>query len=247
MPLIKINNKGKYGLFPGLSVVASIKEKDFTFWQSIYNALIHCDGLTQFYAPLPYQSYHMTALDLFTEHGIGSQHWAHFIEINKNLFNKINLALEEEDYKFEANIEMSHLITKGVIQLVVQVPKKQDNAISELEKRFHLSGAKPQQFHITLAYQYKPICEHDFTALKDQINEKMNTVLKKAPKPLLLDNAKLCYFNDMTAFIPWDVSFYPFNKGSNQVSSSAHSIFNHDKSHDEEKSNAVATLSIGPN
>lgn len=63
-------------------------------------------------------------------------------------------------------------------------------------------------FHITLAYAYTATAE----ALRDAIAAAVGAKITCVGKAFTLDRPKLCYFEDMRAFIPWDASGSPWGR-----------------------------------
>ncbi|MBL7479128.1 DUF1868 domain-containing protein [Legionella bononiensis] len=207
MMLRKYNNKGEYTPFPGLTVVASVQSADKCLWSEVNRLITECTLLDSCYAPLSYTSYHMTALNLFTEQAIGSEKWKDFIISNTPLFKAIRTALESNTFCPEVTIDS--LKVSRTIKLVVRLPSVQKKTIDDIAQQFELTKKIPHPFHITLAYRFKMIdkkTEHD---IELQLNQSLEHLL--IGRTVVLNPPELCFFNDMKSFIPWDVSNVPFN------------------------------------
>ena len=206
MILRKYNNKGEYTPFPGLTVVASVQSADICLWTEVNRLITECTLLNSCYAPLSNNSYHMTALNLFTERAIGSENWKDFIISNTLFFKAIRTAFECNSFCPEVKIDS--LKVSRTIKLVVRLPSVQKKTIADIAQRFELTKKIPHPFHITLAYRYKTMdkkTEHD---MEHQLNQSLEHLL--IGRTVVLNPPELCFFNDMKSFIPWDVSNVPF-------------------------------------
>ncbi|CAM4430230.1 MAG: hypothetical protein LEGION0398_MBIBDBAK_01338 [Legionellaceae bacterium] len=85
----KIDSNGIYTKFPGLTIIASIMEKDFLFFQKIYNCFTQ-DLIKKYYSPLPFDSYHITTVNLYTEKSDGGNNWGDFIKGNESFFQRLH-------------------------------------------------------------------------------------------------------------------------------------------------------------
>ncbi|KTD51286.1 DUF1868 domain-containing protein [Legionella quateirensis] len=206
MMLRKYNNKGEYTPFPGLTVVASVQSADMCLWSEVNRLITECTLLDLCYAPLSNTSYHMTALNLFTERAIGSEKWKDFIISNTLFFKAIQTAFECNAFCPEVRIDS--LKVSRTIKLVVSVPSVQKKAIDDIAKRFELKRKIPHPFHITLAYRFKTIDKKIEHEIEHQLNKSLEHFL--IGRTVLLNPPELCFFNDMSAFIPWDASSFPF-------------------------------------
>jgi len=213
MPLEKMDNKGNYTKFPGITTVASVKEKDYLFWEAVYNLVVGYDALKSNYSPLPYASYHMTAINLYTEAAIGSKRWKDFVTNNEIFFQSL-----QKDFKnraFEPQISVESIGVSGAIKLLVKLPEEQSQIIHEIAKKYNLQSEIPHEYHITLAYQIKYLEKSALRKIKEELQQKLNELLSLHSDPLFLDAPNLCFFNDMTAFTPWDGAQFPFQEHKN--------------------------------
>ncbi|KTD32264.1 hypothetical protein Lmor_2202 [Legionella moravica] len=207
MVLRKYNNKGEYTPFPGLTVVASVQSADQCLWADINRLINESTLLASCYAPLSNKSYHMTALNLFTERAVGSGRWKDFLISNTPLFKTIQTAFEHNKFCPEVSIES--LEVSRTVKLVVRLPLAQKQVINDIAHQFDLKSKIPHPFHITLAYRYKRVDRQRELDIEHQLQESLAPLL--IGHSFLLNPPTLCFFNDMNAFIPWDGTYVPFN------------------------------------
>ncbi|KTD14527.1 hypothetical protein Lgra_0558 [Legionella gratiana] len=204
----KIDATGNYIEFPGVTIIAPIikTSQENAFLHKIHQSLTSSTLLTQYYTPLPYDSYHMTTCNLYTrkEH---DRDWFKFItdklEFFQNLFTQLQIQ------EFTPEISIAGLETGRALQLRLSLPENQKKMIAELAQAFDIEDRIPPFFHITLAYCYKKIDD-------EKLHQEILTTLEKIIAPYInqtikLDVPILCYFESMKAFIPWDGGTYPFN------------------------------------
>lgn len=211
-PMPKLNKKGTYTEFPGVTVVAPTSTNNLQFWEAIYNFLNQNELVTEHYSLLPHASYHMTTHNLYTKEHTPTPHgWNKFIDDNLAFFetlqNQISTLLD-----FSPEITISgHIITDNVIQLVVEVPEMQHEKINNLAEFFNIQHLMPPVFHVTLAYQYKELDQISKNKIALDLSNQISALLPLTP-PLHMYPPALTYFNDMTQFIPWDGTFNPFTQ-----------------------------------
>ena len=108
MPLKKLDEQGNYTHFPGITVIASVNETD-TLLRTIYEMLIKDKEFTDYFSPLPFSSYHMTTINLFTEEHIGSQKWKSFITGNNALFQSLHQMINGMEFTPSISIDAVEL------------------------------------------------------------------------------------------------------------------------------------------
>ncbi|WP_133137905.1 DUF1868 domain-containing protein [Legionella rowbothamii] len=212
----KINEEGKFTPFPGLSVISSIHSEDEPFWKNIFNFLQQDPLIAEHYSLLPVTSYHMTTYNLFVQNHTSEDQWLAFIDKNLTFFQLMHEHLLMF-LNFSPSITQStKIITKPVLQLVVDIPTAQKDKIVSIASFFNLTENIAFPFHITLGYQHK--------ALNHTEHEKIEKTLSANVHKLMLSNTvpslkppTLSYFNDMTAFIPWDGRINPFRTSSTSI------------------------------
>ena len=204
--ITKIDKKGHYRKFPGISVVAAIKDEDTDLWKEVYDS-IH--KITKgYYAPLPHTSYHMTAVDLYTEAAVGHMRWKQFVRSNLSFFQSIHTSFQDQAITPMIQIETTKIA--GVIQLLLRLPQEQDSTIHRIATKFNVDKQVPKVFHITLAYPFKSIESSQAKLMEELIKTDIEKIFAKYGNVITLEPPKLCYFNDMKAFIPWNGDKSPF-------------------------------------
>lgn len=205
----KVNSNGRYLKFPGITVVASICQKDEMFWQEVFQLLNRSELLLSHYSPLPYESYHLTTLNLCVESDFEPGEWPQYLRsAGPNVYQPMCAYLQE--HSFVPNIHFEYIQTRGAIQLVFSLPKEQHAMILETGKRYGLVHQVPAAFHMTLAYQYRDVSPEDLQRIEAYLHQGLHELFKKRDSRFELNPPTLCYFLDMTAFYPWDASYLPF-------------------------------------
>lgn len=89
--------------------------------------------------------------------------------------------------------------------------------IQQIAKELGLENKVPGVFHITLAYGYKEIeDEQVFKEIQNKIGE-LFQICKKYDQKILLSSPKLCFFQSMEQYTPWDGITNPFAMKSTSV------------------------------
>ena len=206
----KLNAEGKYLTFHGVTVASAIKETDKPFWQLIYEALTSNKEFTAHFAPLPYESYHLTAINLYTKDQVGSGAWGDFILSNRAFFQSLKNLLAEKSFTPVVSVESIN--TAGALQIMVTLPEEQIRSIQQIAQTHHVKAGIPPVFHITLAYQFKHIERAVLEKLELALKREIFAILKSYDGALSLTPPELCFFNDMTKFTPWNGDGFPFSE-----------------------------------
>lgn len=201
MPSTKINDSGNYLTFQGVSIISPVGYKNQDLWLQIETLLQNSNLIRKYFALLPLQSYHMTLFNLFTQEEYSSN-WPSVISENKDFFQKINQRLFE--VTFEPEVSLEYVNYYGAIQLILSLRADQKVHISHLAEEFKIKI--PSSFHITLAYEYRPIDDDKITTELS----KLATMCKGYNSPLVLTAPNLHFFHDMENFTPWDGKINPF-------------------------------------
>lgn len=205
----KINPNGLYLPFPGITVVASILQKDLNFWNQIYQLLSQSDLLKTYFSPLPVDSYHVTTLNLCVASDFQAQEWPVYLHTAlKHVYQPMWHYLDA--HAFTPEIHFEHIQTNGAIQLVFTLPEHQQMMIVETAKQFGLETQIPPAYHMTLAYQYRDISKDELARIEDYLHAGVYQIMQSVQHQCRLNVPTLSYFLDMTAFHPWDAQKYPF-------------------------------------
>lgn len=200
----KLNEQGKFINFPGVTLIAKIREADMNFWQEIHAALDAIPELKNNYALLPVDSYHMTVNYLYTKHQIGEDKWINFLTGQMQNLRNLNASLSDVTSDFV--IGFKRIIVTNVIQIEVELSQQDNDTVCQIAKNHTISKSTPKNFHITLAYKI-PGKNINFAAIQEQLNQ---IVAGLFITEIQLASPRLCYFNDMTKFTEWDAKQYPF-------------------------------------
>lgn len=201
MPLEKVNGKGEFTYFPGVTVISSILEKDHEIWQSVYNSLNEIELIKNNFALLPSDSYHFTSIYLFNNRDGDDEQWLEFIESRSQLFADLSEAMKSK-YLSKPEYSFKSVITEGVIQIsLTPTNNSYHEFIKAVAIELGLENRVPHEFHVTLAYQYKYISREDMQQIQAMLHDKFSKILNTK---MGFHSPQLCYFKDMTKFIPWD-------------------------------------------
>ena len=95
--------------------------------------------------------------------------------------------------------------------LIVNLEATQNDKLHEVAKLSNIEEKFPCPYHITFGYRYNALSNEDLMELEIEVNAIFNTVYDKHNRrQLTLEPTKLCFFNDMTSFEPWDADTNPF-------------------------------------
>lgn len=211
--LQKINNKGEYTNYPGVTVISQIDKRQSAFWDQVHACVSgicfsKSERLTDFYTPLPSESYHMTAVNLFVEDDyLDKTSW------EECLTSRMSFT-ELDDYckshSFYPTILRLNIAVSGSIRLLITLPPAQEKLIIDMAKEFHVKDKMPDIFHVTLGYQYK-FCNAELQqSITKQLKERLVPAINSLSEQLILQPPTLCYFNTMEAYEPWDGKQNPF-------------------------------------
>lgn len=204
----KIDEKGNYTVFPGITVISKTTDAENPLWYALHELLINDQDVVAHFSPLPYQSYHMTAINVCTKHDMSDNEWENFVMNKQLFFQSLNQALNESKFMPTLSIQSIRMI--GALQLNVTLPEEQVNTIKETAKTYGLEKQVPAYFHITLAYQFKHISPALIMKLQTALNHKISSIVASHAQQSLLNPPQLCFFKDMTHFTPWNGDHYPF-------------------------------------
>ncbi|VEB38492.1 Uncharacterized protein conserved in bacteria [Legionella sainthelensi] len=205
----KLDSTGNYIEFPGVTIIAPIIKtaQENNFLPKIHQSLTSATLLTQYYTPLPFESYHMTTCNLYTknEHNLD---WFKFITDKLEFFQNLCIQLKAHEFTPEASIEAVQV--GRALQLRLSLPENQKAMLRQLAQTLGIEEGLPSFFHITLAYCYKNISDK-------KLHQEIIAAVEEIIAPYINQKVKLnvptlCHFESMLAFTPWDGVAYPFNE-----------------------------------
>jgi hypothetical protein len=202
----KVNAAGEYLRFQGITVVASAINDVLTeFWENIYSELKSCRVVTDQYALLPYESYHMTTLNVQDQGQRSDKEWYQFVHNSLPWMHSLHQRLERDAMR--PKVVLDRIVAGGTIMIFLRLDPEQDARIRTTAKDFDIMHATQPVYHITLAYRYTDVTaptQAEVLIVLDKIFQRI------ANQGMELEPPKLCYFSDMTAFIPWEAQHNPF-------------------------------------
>lgn len=225
-PRPKLDERGEYLRFPGLTVVCGIPDADQEILSDIPELIRSLPTLGRVTSPLPPSSYHVTLLDICCqfEDGLSDEAWAS--RLREPRWRRAANLLEQVTFAPRLRVKGVSL-TPGIAVILEPYTCPEEGG-GGAEENQELAGTTPSHpkdvtlnaelqsvlemsidvkkrhtWHLTLGYRL-PSMEPDGDALeKDrlELEEKLRAMF---PEPIPMDHAKLCIFEDMQAFTPWD-------------------------------------------
>lgn len=210
----KVNAEGVYQPFPGITVVCDSPQSDEGPLATLPATLKALPTLGRLFAPLPPASYHVTTLDILTKFEMGLADdlagWAAVLAQSR--WAPATNALFDAQARPELRVK--DIILTGNTILVELEPAAESTCShpkdlgvnAQLVELLGMDRNQLHPWHFTLAYctdhaghqaASPEALEHDRITL-------LKAVKEAVPETLPLEEAKLCRFEDMTAFVPWD-------------------------------------------
>eukprot|EP01038_Epipyxis_sp_PR26KG_P008603 gene8603-11627_t len=178
--------------------------------RKIFNYLSNHSLLAQYYAPLPFESYHMTTMDLITIRDTSVEGWVGYIDQNLSTFQHIFQVISNPANVLFPVVSVASFVVSTVILLILKVDDSQI-IIEQVAEELNLKNKIPKEFHFTLAYQFKPIPADHLTQIKLDFAEFISQLYSNGDlSNIQLHQPKLCSFEDMTLFTPWTAETNPF-------------------------------------
>lgn len=215
--LSKVDSSGRYMRFPGVTVIAPVGEENSNSWKKLYDGLKQSSLIQKYYALLPMSSYHMTTLNLFTEQETKSANWVEFVDSKRDFFQMIDAKLKSQE--FHPQVQILRPEAAGTIHLIVRMDGQHKSKVLAFGREASLPHKVPNPFHITLGYLFTKITQDQKREVEFEVQKLVSQAFGPEPA-LVLDSPRLCFFNDMVAFIPWDGKSNPFRSGVTHVQTS---------------------------
>ncbi len=195
--------------FPGFTVVADVFGPNSDLFQRIVSRLEACTLITEHYSLLPVESYHITSFSLVEQRKMNDRQFNDWIKHHLKGMQLVHQQLHSQTAPFKFRITGVGRRRPSLICEVDDEASSQQRAVAEMspyEKNI------PRQFHISLCYQYKDSSDPNFQSL---VYEQMCAIMEEelpgySSVSLSAEQPKLCYFHDMTRFIPFDAARNPF-------------------------------------
>jgi hypothetical protein len=205
----KIDSSGNYLSFPGFTVVADVYAQNNELFQKIHEQLRNCPLIVDYYALLPAESYHITTFGIKCQKKMDSKNFNSWINGNLEMFQTVNSEIEQGTEAFSYRISG---VRKNQLTFLVSVNTSAAQNQRRAASKTPYEKDIPRSFHISLGYQYKDF--PDDTILPRIVQHLENILSDLLPfhetTPLQANKPELCYFHDMTRFIPWNGESNPF-------------------------------------
>lgn len=246
----KIDKEGRYLPFPGYTVVANVYDLNQTFFDELYLRLQNSTLISRHYSLLPKDSYHITTFSIFARKTMSDHDWQHWIHSHsKSRLRPCHDMIKETLTPFHFRIKQC---SPRRLHFQVEVDEANTEKHHQVARDTgYEDGIQHCGFHITLGYQFLdfPV---DLTKSKNQQKVQTNAFLEQVTAEVnhlvqeLLHLVKerehhdddwmsaaqpqLCFYHDMTKFIPWDGEsnpFYPDHHDGQQLSKRRQEKSNH--------------------
>ena len=207
----KMDLKGNYTMFPGFTIVSPVDLTDQR-WQLLHTFLSQNEILKKGFSLLPYESYHMTLIMLETATNVHRQKietYPQFLERKLKFYHSLRVTLKET--KFNLRFKPYDWVANRIILLEVALEKEQADLIQKIADANGLQSFLPGRFHITLAYQFEFLDSQQLELVADHMSQIGELFFDGFTKFLPLGPPSVCYFHDMTKFIPWETDCSPFD------------------------------------
>lgn len=214
----KINDKGEFQTFEGVTVISKIHPSSHLLLSTLLSNLSCISSLESHFSLLPMSSLHMTTNNLYV--AADKNNWNRFINSNLNFFQSLAILLKQNNYLLTATIEDIIILENAVIQLTLTLPSNLKTEIQQTARFFGIADGIPNEFHITLAYQYKPLSKYELDKLQSLLRNQLTYILSQfSSHEVSLNTPSLCFFKNMQEFIEWDGKCNPFSPPPTQHSS----------------------------
>ena len=206
--LIKIDTRGCYQYYPGVAVIANLYNNNMALCHLLHERLSENKQICRYYSPLPASSYHMTAMSVCNAKLNGGGDWEKFVADKIPFFRQIHQRVQESS--FSPEISINSFRTRSVIQGIFSMPDLQKDLIMSLASELGLLEESFFMPHVTFAYQYRAVESELSELIEEEINKTLWSVFNEYNGPYDLDPLRLCYYDDMCAFITWNAECNPF-------------------------------------
>lgn len=220
----KLDSKGRYVPFAGCTVISFLSDRKE--WEAVEHFLRSAPTISSHFAPLPWESYHMTILDLFAQDGRPLEEVKAQVEKETANLQALQQDLITRSSQLVFRPKIVRLFRESTIGLELELDVKET---AEAVQAIRFSGqttfrlparTTPYRFHMTLAYNSFPIWVAQIDTLDKEIAE-LNRLIRSLTTRsssstartaaeqdeegggrLQLEAPRVCWFDDMTKFTP---------------------------------------------
>lgn len=205
----KIDEFGNYLPFPGFTVVADVYQQNLELFSRIFSQLQNSSLITEYNSLLPAESYHITQFSLMEQKKMNEKQWDDWIQSRMGTMTAVHKHLKHETKAFTFRIVAIYnkkLTLYCEVDPIAEETQRQVAGMTSYERNI------PMKFHISLGYQFKPFPTPDVAVL---VGDELRRILSEElphheTVSLNAERPKLCYFHDMTKFIPFNCGRNPF-------------------------------------
>mmetsp|Transcript_14356 Transcript_14356/g.25247 ORF Transcript_14356/g.25247 Transcript_14356/m.25247 type:complete len:242 (-) Transcript_14356:26-751(-) len=208
----KFSSDGRYLRFPGLTVVCDMQDSEAGELGQLPKVLHAQPCLGRMMSPLPPESYHVTLLDICCQYKLGMDDDAWSAKLQDPCWAALAKEVEEADFRPTLRVQKVTMWSGGigVVMESAEESTAEHPGSVPLGKRMAsflgIGSDQKHPWHFTLAYCPQPgafdSCDPNILEAERQAVE---VAVKAAlPDAVTLAPARLCRFESMEAFVPWD-------------------------------------------
>lgn len=204
----KIDEKGRFLSFPGVTVIAPVGAQNTALFENLYQMLLLKEQLTNRCALLPVSSYHMTTHNLYVENDAGKGNLRPFLQQKLPFFQSLSRRLQEA--QFRPTVQVQGVAAGQTLGLRLALAQDQAQIVDSIAREFGIQDKIPAFFHITLCYFFDRSSSDLRKQLANELQAPILELFGNYGPQVTLESPQLSYFFDMTAFYPWSAATIPF-------------------------------------
>lgn len=208
-PPVKIDSNGNYLRFRGVTIVSNLKDKDGEIWEIFQKEISNNPIITESYSLLPSSSYHMTTLSLYTEKNDGGAHFESFIESKLSWFQNVSEKLFLSEINPKVTVQKA-IAGRSALLIPVDLDLESKKINEAFGEALSLKDKIPEEYHLTLGYPFKSLSAEEKLRAENEVQKVVEKIFLPETQTFEFKKPTLCYFLDMTRFIPWDGKENPF-------------------------------------
>ncbi len=198
----KINEKGDYLPYPGMSLISFLKHRNEYEWVNFVEFLNSLPTFNKYFRALPANSLHLTVKN--------------FIVANSPAYRQVMANGDENQLKARVcsafNLapigEVSNIYIHRSMGMIINLQNSEDiERLRTVMVTLGTGSPEPDfKYHVTFAYCFKcNVAKEDSKILENEllnIQQHITSLLKIKETILEFEPARLCYFPDMMHYVP---------------------------------------------
>jgi hypothetical protein len=207
MSFFKIDGNGVYRSCPGLTFICFLQGREEDQWRAFYDMMRSQPVFCRHYQPLPLASLHTTVRGWMVDSkGLP----AVFLETYLRDFTRLARASDVCARHGVAPVaSAARLYCSSILFVELQLEPASAAGVAALAADLDKLGVPPEHYspHMTLAYQFRTVPDESVKELQQEVAVLAEALQQLLARPecgrsLRFQPAALCYFPDMTEFVP---------------------------------------------